>query len=62
MRSGTGEPQKLIREGVQVRDQGGRLGWRLRVRDPKRAGRQVEKVFYGSAAEARKALDRLLVF
>lgn len=59
MRSGSGEPHPLTRDGVQIRDSGGRLGWRLRVRDPKRAGRQVERVVYGSAPEARKALDRL---
>lgn len=59
MRSGTGEPQKLLRNGQQVRDSGGRLGWRLRVRDPRRAGRQVERTFYGSVSEARKSLDRL---
>lgn len=51
------KPAPLRRAGVQVADDQGRLGWRLRVWDP-RSNRQPERVFYGTEAQAGVELER----
>ena len=48
-----------MKDGAQVTDASGKLGWRLRVRDRRRAGRQVERVYFGKVSGAYLALDKL---
>ena len=58
-----GEPQPLFHknaQGLRVRaKKTGALGWRLRVRDPKQVGKQIERSFYGSQKEATKELLKI---
>ncbi len=61
--SGKGEPQPLYRKlssGERVRaTKGDALGWRLRIRDPKRTGSQPERSFYGTYKAAVIELSKM---
>lgn len=60
---GKGVPAPLFHKnkaGEKVRaTKNNELGWRLRVRDPKKAGAQPERSFYGSYKQAVIALDKM---
>ena len=61
--AGEGVPTSLFHKtstGEKARaTKNGKLGWRLRVRDPKRKGKQPERSFYGSYKEAVRELTKM---
>ena len=56
-RSGDAQPRPIISKttGQQIQ-KNGKLGWRLRLRDPKNSKKQPERTFYGTQKEAYNEL------
>lgn len=58
--SGDAQPQRIVSKTTDKQIQkNGKLGWRLRLRDPKLSGKQPERTFYGSHSEAIIALNEM---
>lgn len=58
--SGDAKPRPILNKATgQQTQKNGKLGWRLRLRDPKNVGKQPERTFYGSYEEAIRALDAM---
>ena len=58
--SGDAQPQRIMSKiTAQQIQKNGKLGWRLRLRDPKLSGKQPERTFYGSHSEAIIALNEM---